>query len=176
MDQSNPSCRPRSNWPTTACVSRSDSVAYATAPPKGIDAFGSGRINLKILEIPVHKDVLLTLCLALSVGMGLILVSRRLGLPTIVLLLAGGFAMGPEGLGLVLPDSLGPFLPVVVSLSVALILFEGGLTLDLHGYFQGSKVIRRLLSIGVIVTWLGGALRSGCSLMSRSLFHSWCPV
>lgn len=89
--------------------------------------------------------------------MGLILVSRRLGLPTIVLLLAGGFALGPEGLGLVLPDSLGPFLPVIVSLSVALILFEGGLTLDLHGYFQGSRVIRRLLSVGVIITWLGGA-------------------
>ncbi|MEZ5277566.1 MAG: cation:proton antiporter [Opitutaceae bacterium] len=110
------------------------------------------------MEIPIHNDVLLTLCLALSAGMGLILVSRRLGLPTIVLLLFGGVILGPEGLGVVQPDSLGPFLPVVVSLSVALILFEGGLTLDLHGYFQGSIVIRRLLTVGVVITWLGGAL------------------
>lgn len=118
----------------------------------------TGNLRRPALEIPIHKDVLLTICLSLSAGMGLILVSRRLGMPTIVLLLVGGFVLGPEVLGLVLPDSLGPFLPVIVSLSVALILFEGGLTLDLHGYFQGSVVIRRLLSVGVVITWLGGAL------------------
>ena len=45
----------------------------------------------------------------------------------IVLLLFGGVALGPEGLGIVQPSSLGSFLPVIVSLAVGLILFEGGL-------------------------------------------------
>ncbi|MCF3651513.1 cation:proton antiporter [Synoicihabitans lomoniglobus] len=105
--------------------------------------------------MPVSHHALLTLALALSLGLILIVISRRLKLPTLVFLLAGGILCGPEGWGILEPDALGEFLPVIVSLAVGIILFEGGLTLDIKGYLTGSTVIKRLLSVGVIITWLG---------------------
>ncbi|MEC8024400.1 MAG: cation:proton antiporter, partial [Myxococcota bacterium] len=41
------------------------------------------------------------------------------------------------------------------SLAVCVILFEGGMTLDVRGYRRAPVVIRRLLTIGVLTTWLG---------------------
>ncbi len=103
-------------------------------------------------------EALWAFCLAVGAGCLLTVLSRRLHLPTIVLLLLGGFALGPEGLGILQVDALGEFLPIIVSLAVALILFEGGLTLDLKEFTQTSIIIKRLLTIGVVVTWLGSAL------------------
>jgi len=95
---------------------------------------------------------MLTIALALGVGIFLTAIAQRLNLPTIVLLLGGGLLLGPEFLGWVQPDSLGGILPIVVSFAIGIILFEGGLTLNLRDY------ARRLLSLGVVITWLGGAL------------------
>lgn len=103
-------------------------------------------------------DIILTLTIAIFAGGMLTILARRIHVPTIVLLLLGGFAMGPEGLGLVKPDSLHGLLPVIVSLAIGIILFEGGMTLDLKGYHKAAKVIPRMLSVGVLVTWLGTAL------------------
>jgi NhaP-type Na+/H+ or K+/H+ antiporter/mannitol/fructose-specific phosphotransferase system IIA component (Ntr-type) len=108
-------------------------------------------------ELPVSHAAMQSLVWAIAAGIFLIIVSGRLRVPAIVLLLVGGVALGPEGLGMVQPASLGSLLPVIVSLAVGLILFEGGLTLDLRGYNAGSRVIPRLLSSGAIVTWLGAA-------------------
>lgn len=113
---------------------------------------------IPILAVSYTQDALWALCLAVGAGCLLTVLSRKLNLPTIVLLLFGGFALGPEGFGILKPDGLGEFLPMVVSLAVGLILFEGGLTLDLKDFAQTSTVIKRLLSIGVLITWLGAAL------------------
>ena len=97
-------------------------------------------------------DFLINLCLAIAAGTLLVVLARKLNLPTIVLLLLGGIGLGPEGLGIVQPDALGEMLPALVSFAVGVILFEGGLTLDLHGFGQASRVIQRLLTIGVLAT------------------------
>lgn len=94
---------------------------------------------------------------ALAIGFYLTVIARRTNIPTIVLLLAGGVVFGPELLNLVRPEQLGEMLPVVVQLSVGLILFEGGLTLNIKEYFASSREIRRILTLGVLVTWLGTA-------------------
>lgn len=104
------------------------------------------------------QDALWALCLAVGAGCFLTVLSRKLHLPTIVLLLLGGFALGPEGLDALHPNKLGSFLPMIVSLAVGLILYEGGLTLDLKDFSHTSTVIKRLLTIGVLITWLGSAL------------------
>jgi NhaP-type Na+/H+ or K+/H+ antiporter/mannitol/fructose-specific phosphotransferase system IIA component (Ntr-type) len=109
-------------------------------------------------ELPVSHDAMRTLVVAIAAGIFLIVIARQLSLPSIVLLLLGGVVLGPECLGVVQPESLGALLPVIVSLAVGLILFEGGLTLDLRGYISGSKVIPRLLTVGVVTTWLGTSL------------------
>jgi NhaP-type Na+/H+ or K+/H+ antiporter/mannitol/fructose-specific phosphotransferase system IIA component (Ntr-type) len=102
--------------------------------------------------------MLLTLAAAIAGGVFLMVLSHRLHVSAISLLLVGGVALGPEGLGLVQPASLGDTLGTIVKLAVALILFEGGLSLDLKGYNSASGVIKRLLTLGVIVTWLLTAL------------------
>ena len=110
------------------------------------------------LGVATTQDALWALCLSIGAGCLLTALSRRLHLPTIVLLLLGGFMFGPEGIGLLRSNDLGDFLPMIVSLAVGLILFEGGLTLNIKNFEKTSIVIRRLLTIGVLITWLGSAL------------------
>lgn len=82
----------------------------------------------------------------------------RVGLPSILLLLITGLIVGP-GTGLVSPEELfGPALFPLVSLSVALILFEGGLTLHLPELDEVKGPLWRLISIGVLATWSVAAL------------------
>ncbi len=101
--------------------------------------------------------VTVTLCTAAGVGVVLIALAHRLGVPSIALLLVGGVVLGPEGLGLIQPGVLGSALETVVALAVAVILFEGGLTLDLTGFRREPRVIVRMLTLGVAVTWVGTA-------------------
>ncbi|MBI2951712.1 cation:proton antiporter, partial [bacterium] len=105
------------------------------------------------MEKHLTHDMLITVAVALSTGVLLVGLSRRLNLSALVLLLLGGIALGPEGIGVVKTDTLGAGLPVLVSLAVGLILFEGGLTLDPKGYRLAPALIRRLLTVGVLITW-----------------------
>jgi len=78
----------------------------------------------------------------------------RTRLPSILLLLPVGFLVGPEVAGIVDPDALfGDLLFPLVSLCVALLLFEGGLSLNLHELKEHGPVVRRLVTIGALVTW-----------------------
>ncbi|MEM9399877.1 MAG: cation:proton antiporter [Verrucomicrobiota bacterium] len=105
-----------------------------------------------------QHEIILSLTVALSVGAFLLVLARKINQPGIILLLPGGVLLGPEFIGWVHPESLEGFLPVIVSLAVGIILFEGGLTLDVRGYKSASGVIKRLLTLGVLVTWLGSAV------------------
>jgi NhaP-type Na+/H+ or K+/H+ antiporter/mannitol/fructose-specific phosphotransferase system IIA component (Ntr-type) len=100
---------------------------------------------------------LLTIVLSIFIGVCLFILARYSGIPVIILLLTGGIILGPEFLGLIDPASLGKGLRLVILMCVALILFEGGLTLHPKGMKQDSAVIWRLLTLGVVITWLGTA-------------------
>lgn len=77
----------------------------------------------------------------------------RFHFPSILLLLVFGFIAGPVT-GFLHPDEvLGDILFPFVSLSVALILFEGGLSLKLRELRDAGHVIRNLVSLGTLVTW-----------------------
>ncbi len=78
--------------------------------------------------------------------------ARHLRVPGIVVLLALGVATGPEGLGWLHPSALGHGLADLVSFAVAIILFEGGLALDLRGLFRHGLAIRRLVTVGILIT------------------------
>ena len=114
--------------------------------------------ELILSSISSNNSALWTLCFAVGAGCFLTTLSRKLHLPTLVLLLLGGFLLGPEGFDFFDPKALGDFLPIFISLAVAIILFEGGLTLDLKEFTQTSIIIQRLLSVGVVITWFGVAL------------------
>lgn len=76
----------------------------------------------------------------------------RIRLPSILLLLICGFIAGPVT-GLLDPDLLfGKVLRPFVALSVALILFEGGLTLDFSELKGTGGIVRNLVTVGLIAT------------------------
>ncbi len=103
-------------------------------------------------------DPALTVALALAAGIVAQAAARHLRVPGIVLLLAAGVLLGPDVLGLVRPASLGDNLHMVVGMAVAVVLFEGGLNLQLERLREEAAVIRRLITWGVLVTGSGGAM------------------
>jgi NhaP-type Na+/H+ or K+/H+ antiporter/Trk K+ transport system NAD-binding subunit len=93
--------------------------------------------------------------LALAAGVIAQAVARRIQVPGIVLLLFTGVVLGPEVAGIIDPRSFGPSLSDIVGLSVAVILFEGGLGLNLAHLRREAVVIRRLILIGSVITAVG---------------------
>lgn len=85
-------------------------------------------------------------------------VARSLRFPGIVLLLAVGVLLGPDVAGIIQPKMLGAAMPEVVGFSVAVILFEGGMHLDVSRFRKQHKAIRRLVTYGAVTTALGGTL------------------
>lgn len=107
----------------------------------------------------MEETLLVGLAAIVVLAVGSQIVAARLRLPSILVLLVAGIVVGPVT-GALDPDALlGELIFPVTSLAVAIILFEGGLLLDL-GELRGgvSKVVRRLLVVGLLVTAAGGAL------------------
>jgi len=102
-------------------------------------------------------DPAFTVALALVVGVLAQSLARHARLPGIVFLLAAGASLGPDGLGWVEPRSLGPGLFALVDLAVAVVLFEGGLNLEISRLRREQASIRRLVTWGALVTFVGGA-------------------
>lgn len=83
----------------------------------------------------------------------------RLRLPAILLLLLFGMGAGPDGIGLVPTDAMfGELLLPFVAVSVAVLLFEGALTLHLPELGAQLRVVAKLVTLGVAVTWVLAAL------------------
>ncbi len=99
-----------------------------------------------------------TVAVAMAAGMIAQSLARHLRLPGIVLLLGAGVLLGPDLIGIVQPDTLGPALQILVGFAVAVILFEGGMNLNLKRIRSQAKVIRRLLTIGAFITAAGATV------------------
>lgn len=86
-------------------------------------------------------------------GIGAQWAAWRFNLPAILLLLISGILAGPV-FGFLDPDVLmGDLLTPFISVSVAIILFEGGLSLRFSELKNAGGIIGNLVSIGVIFTW-----------------------
>ena len=100
------------------------------------------------------ENVLASITVIIVLGISAQWIAWRIRLPSILLLLVCGFVAGPV-LGWVNPDHLlGDLLMPLVSISVGLILFEGGLTLKFSELKTTGKVVRNLITIGALVTWV----------------------
>jgi NhaP-type Na+/H+ or K+/H+ antiporter len=69
-----------------------------------------------------------------------------------------GILLGADGIGLLHPHLLGTGLEVIVSLATAIILFEGGLKLDLREMGRVSVSLQLLVTLGTLITLLGGSM------------------
>ncbi len=103
-------------------------------------------------------EITLQIILAVIAGVSAQVLAEYLKVPAIVLLLVAGIAIGPDGIGWLRPTMLGPGLDVIVSLFVAVILFEGGLSLDLRALGRVSGSLRNLVTIGTLITLIGGGV------------------
>jgi NhaP-type Na+/H+ or K+/H+ antiporter len=102
--------------------------------------------------------ITLSIVLTVAAGIGAQVIADYLKLPGIVFLLLFGIGLGPSGLNWLRPAILGDGLETLVSLSVALILFEGGLSLGLRELGRVSGSLRNLVTIGTLITFVGGGM------------------
>ena len=105
-------------------------------------------------------DVMLYLASVITLGITVQWLAWRVHLPAILLLLVSGFLLlpvygimtgdWPQANSLVESSVLFP----IVSLSVAIILFEGGLTLRISELHGTGSIVLRLVTLGVVLTWV----------------------
>jgi len=121
--------------------------------------------------ILMEDSLLITVLISTTVvvGIGAQVLARWLQISSIVLLLLFGILLGSIGLGLLEPSLLGSGLEVIVSLAIALILFEGGLSLQIRDLGSVSVSLRNLVTIGVLITFLGGVAVS-FAIVAFSIF------
>lgn len=103
-------------------------------------------------------EITLLVVLTVIAGIGAQVLADYFQVPGIVFLLLLGIGLGSDGLDILHPSLLGDGLEVIVSLSVALILFEGGLTLELRDLGRVSGSLRNLVTVGTLITLLGGGM------------------
>ncbi|PTI54753.1 sodium:proton antiporter, partial [Staphylococcus xylosus] len=110
---------------------------------------------MSLLNLP------LTLLIVIFLALGIFSqwFANRIKWPSIVVMAIVGLLVGPV-FGLINPqESLGEevFSPLV-SLAVAIILFEGSSNLDFREIKGISKAVIRIITIGAIIAWILGAV------------------
>ena len=116
------------------------------------------------MHLDLQQRLLAGLAAVIVLGIGGQWLASRLKVPALLLLLMTGAVVGPwaqvwVGHKWLDPDLLlGKGLPAMISLSVALILFEGGLTLKLSELTHVGRVVRNLVTVGAAVTFVTTAV------------------
>ena len=125
------------------------------------DAAAQGR-----RDQPVTTDqVLFGVGLILVLAVGSQVLASRLRIPALIVLLPAGFIAGALTSDVNPQRLLGAAFQPLVSLAVAVILYDAGLALDLaklRGHTR--RVVRRLITRGVAVTLVFGAVSAGLLL------------
>lgn len=103
-------------------------------------------------------EITLQMAIAVFAGISAQVLAEYFKIPSIVVLLLFGILLGSDGIGLLHPQMLGAGLEVIVALSTAVILFEGGLNLELQHLGQVSGSLRNLVTIGTLITLFGGGM------------------
>ena len=103
-------------------------------------------------------ELTLQMVMAVLAGISAQVIAEYLKVPSIVFLLMFGLLLGRDGFGLLQPQQLGVGLEVIVALSVAVILFEGGLNLELRELGKVSGSLRNMVTLGTLITLLGGGM------------------
>ncbi|MFZ5571581.1 MAG: cation:proton antiporter [Thermodesulfobacteriota bacterium] len=108
----------------------------------------------------------LTVALALVLGIVSQSVAHHLRIPGIVVLLATGVVFGPDGAGWIQPQGLGSALGILTGFAVAVILFEGGMSLKFQKLRREQRSIRQLVLLGGWITML-------CGMVAARLIMQW---
>jgi NhaP-type Na+/H+ or K+/H+ antiporter len=106
----------------------------------------------------VTENLLIALASIVTLGIAAVWVSWRLHAPSILVLLLVGFVAGPIT-GFLDPDAVfGDLLFPLVSISVAIILFEGGSSLRLVELKTIGRAVTNLVTVGALIAWALGSV------------------
>lgn len=101
----------------------------------------------------MHEALVFKVALIGVLGIGSQWLAWRYNLPAIVLMSVAGLLAGPV-FGVLSPTlDFGAFLQPVIALAVAVILFEGGLSLNFKELRGISRGVRQLVFIGIPIGW-----------------------
>ncbi len=119
-------------------------------------------------------SLLVKIALIGVIGIGAQWIAWRTGRPAIALMLIAGIVAGPV-LGLIRPEQdFGALREPIIKLAVAVILFEGGLSLKFRELRQAGYAVALLVFVGVPVGWALGTAAAyygaGLSLELSALF------
>jgi len=106
----------------------------------------------------MHQTIMMTIAVAVMLGVVGQVIASVTRIPAIVFLLMLGMLAGPFGVGVIEPANLGVGLQVLTSLFVAIILFEGGLSLRPKVLAGAMVPVQRLVTVGAASTFLGATV------------------
>ncbi len=109
------------------------------------------------METTAHQLVEMT-AIVIAVGILSQVVAQKARLPSIVFLLVSGVLIGPDVLGWIDTRAYGRGLEAIVTVAVALILFEGGLQLHYVDLAAVGRTVRNLVTVGAAITVAGATL------------------
>jgi NhaP-type Na+/H+ or K+/H+ antiporter len=115
-----------------------------------------------------ESDLLRGIVLILFVGISVQWFSWKIKFPSIILLLITGVVLGP--IAGVIPSDIAEegVIKAVLKLSLAIILFEGGIQLKFHELRESGSLIKRITTVGTIFNFIF------CVLFTRYLLDlSW---
>ncbi len=105
--------------------------------------------------------ILATLVAVFVIGTGAQILSEKFKIPATGPLLIAGLVFGPDIIGLIQPEILSQkdILSLIVRIAVAVIVFEGGILLNVYDLRHASRAVTGLVTVGlVITTFLAGVL------------------
>jgi len=103
-------------------------------------------------------SILAILAAVLLIGIGSQILGKLFKMPVIVFLLLFGILLGPEFLNIIDSSNFEQELEAIVALSVAIIVFDGGLQINVRQIRTLQKSILYLVTIGVLITFTGASL------------------
>ncbi|NNE66954.1 MAG: hypothetical protein HKN33_10360 [Pyrinomonadaceae bacterium] len=98
--------------------------------------------------------LLVTLVCVLLIGTSAQIIAERMRIPATGPLLIAGLFFGPDLIGLVQPEILREknVLNLIVRIAVAIIVFEGGLLLNIYDLRHASRAVTGLVTVGLLIT------------------------
>jgi NhaP-type Na+/H+ or K+/H+ antiporter len=134
----------------------------------GVDASTSqadrGRAKA-VAHMLSESQILIGLALTVALAVGCQIIASKFGIPAIILLLPVGFAAGALSSDFDPNKLFGAAFSPMVSIAVAIILFDGGLDLaarNLEG--DDRRIVGRLRALGIPITWAGAGAIAGVLL------------
>ena len=98
------------------------------------------------------EHILQTLALAIFLGVAAQVLSQKLRLPSIIFLMLFGIVAGPQVLHVLRTHEIPEITSAAISLGVAIILFEGGMTLHIPDLKAAPKAILGIIIGGPFIT------------------------